>query len=98
MLLKLRRLFKTVGREGLVLFYVCKASATPPWVRLAAIAMLAYVISPIDLVSDLIPILGWADDFALLVFGIPWLLSRVPAAILADATEQASARWAKFGF
>lgn len=98
MLLKLRRLFKTVGREGLILFYVCRSATTPPWIRLAAVAMLVYVISPIDFVSDLIPVLGWADDFALLVFGIPWVLSRVPANILASATEQATARWARFGF
>ncbi len=98
MLLKLRRLFQMVGRDGLVLFYVCRQAATPPWVRVAALGMVLYVLSPIDLISDFLPILGWADDFALLVFGIPWLLKKVPIGTLTAAQELAAQRWSRFGF
>jgi uncharacterized membrane protein YkvA (DUF1232 family) len=42
----------------------------PPWLRLVLLAALAYVISPIDLAPDFIPVLGWADDIGVIALAI----------------------------
>jgi uncharacterized membrane protein YkvA (DUF1232 family) len=43
--------------------------------------MLAYAISPIDLLPDWIPLLGWADDVLLLSWGASCLRQRLPASL-----------------
>ncbi len=97
MLLKLRTLLRAFGRNGLVLFYAIRKAGTPKWIRLAAIAMAFYVLSPIDLITDLLPIIGWADDLALLTFGVPWLLSKIPANLRQEAEQEAVASsWARW--
>lgn len=48
---------------------------SPPRARLLVLAMIAYVVSPIDLISDFIPVIGWLDDAAVVAFGT-WLVER----------------------
>jgi uncharacterized membrane protein YkvA (DUF1232 family) len=95
-LLRLRKLLKSAGREGLILFYAIRHPMANPKLRLAAIAMFLYVLSPIDLIPDIAPLLGWADDAALLLLGIPFLLKKLPANILSEATASAERLLAKF--
>ena len=94
--LRLRKLLKSVGREGLILFYAIRHPGISPSLRLAAIAMLLYVLSPIDLIPDIAPLLGWADDAALLLLGIPFLLKKLPVNILSEASASAERLLAKF--
>jgi uncharacterized membrane protein YkvA (DUF1232 family) len=89
MFLRLFRLFRILGRELLVLWHACRNPSTPPFVKLIAIVLALYVMSPIDLVSDLIPVLGWLDDVTLLAFGIPVLLKLVPQQALNQAQNAA---------
>jgi uncharacterized membrane protein YkvA (DUF1232 family) len=97
MLLKLKVLLRAFGRNGLVLLYALRDSRTPSWVRLLSLLMVLYVLSPIDIISDLLPIIGWADDFAVLTFGVPWLLSKIPQAVKLQAQQQVAARsWARW--
>lgn len=56
--------------------------ATPGWFRLGVVLLALYAVSPIDLVSDLIPVLGWADDLVLLPLALRWLLGRLPAEVV----------------
>lgn len=92
MLIRLGRLLRTVGRELVVLWFACRHPATPRSVKLAALLMAAYVLSPIDILPDWIALLGWADDVTLLALAVPALLRRVPQQVLAQARERA-ARW-----
>lgn len=68
---KLTRYAKSVGRVmvdyALVLFHVLKDPDTPAWATAAIISALAYFISPIDVIPDFIPVVGYTDDFAALV-------------------------------
>ena len=51
--------------------------------------MVAYALSPIDLIPDMIPVLGYLDDLLILPFGI-WLAVRLmPAALMAELRAQA---------
>jgi len=87
-ILKLRRLAKTIGREALILAFAVRDPATPLPLKLAAVAALAYVISPIDLVPDL-PLIGWVDDLLVATLGVPFLLRRLPPAVYVRAAARA---------
>jgi uncharacterized membrane protein YkvA (DUF1232 family) len=97
MLNRLRRLARLAGSEITVLWFACRHPSTPSGVKLAALLLGLYVVSPIDLIPDAIPVLGWLDDATLLAFGIPALLRFLPADALADsrlASERLLARFA----
>lgn len=82
-MLRLRRFLKAIGKEGLILAWAIRHPATPAAVRLGALALFAYAISPIDFVPD-VPGLGWLDDAAILMLGIPFLLKRLPPTVVAE--------------
>jgi uncharacterized membrane protein YkvA (DUF1232 family) len=88
---KLRDWARTLKRESLALYYAARDPRTPWPVKLLAGAIVAYALSPIDLIPDFIPVLGLLDDFLLLP-GAIWLALRlVPAEVMADARERAGA-------
>lgn len=87
-ILKLRRLAKEMGREALILAFAVRDPATPLPLRLAAVAALAYVISPVDLVPDL-PVIGWVDDLLVVSLGVPFLIRRLPPAVYVRASARA---------
>lgn len=59
---KLGRILTMFRKELLLAWAVLRDVRTPRAAKLAVVLAMLYVISPIDLVSDLIPILGWLDD------------------------------------
>ena len=50
--LRIRRLFRTTGREALILWYAFRNPATPGAIKLGSVLLLAYLLSPIDLLPD----------------------------------------------
>ena len=75
---------------------------TPWYVRIAAACVIAYAASPIDLIPDFIPVLGYLDDLILLPLGIALVIRLTPAhiriaavrsAIRADAEIKGRSRW-----
>jgi uncharacterized membrane protein YkvA (DUF1232 family) len=83
---------KTLKRQVMVLWFACRHPATPWLPKLVAIAVVAYALSPIDLIPDFIPILGYLDDAILLPLGI-WLVIRLlPTPVLEQCRQQA-AEW-----
>ena len=63
----------------------------PGRVRLLLWLLLAYVASPIDLVPDFIPVIGYLDDLIVVPLGIALALKLVPAQVMADCRAQALA-------
>ncbi len=62
-----------------------------PWYAKALTALvIAYAFSPIDLIPDFIPILGYLDDLILLPVGIFLVLRLVPAEVMRESRERAS--------
>ncbi|GAB3541921.1 hypothetical protein GCM10027343_13110 [Noviherbaspirillum agri] len=97
MLLRLRRLFRAVGRDIVVLWYACRHPSTPWRLRLAALLLVIYVFSPLDIIPDWLVLFGWIDDVSLIALGIPALLNLMPEQALHDARVSAegllSRRW-----
>ena len=59
----------------------------PLWLKLSTAGLVIYIISPIDLIPDLIPFLGIADDLVLVPLGVRFLLSKLPSNIRDDVTR-----------
>ncbi len=64
---------------------------TPWYAKLFTALVVAYAFSPIDLIPDFIPVLGFIDDAILLPVGIWIALKLVPAPVLAEVRAQAQA-------
>ncbi|BFN28250.1 hypothetical protein PSCT_04399 [Pseudomonas sp. SCT] len=83
---------KALKRQVMVLWFACRHPATPWLPKLVAIAIVAYALSPIDLIPDFIPILGYLDDVILLPLGI-WLVIRLLPPLVLGHRRQQAADW-----
>jgi uncharacterized membrane protein YkvA (DUF1232 family) len=79
----------TLKREVMVLWFACRDPRTPWYARVLTMLIVAYALSPIDLIPDFIPILGYLDELILLPVGIYLVLKLMPAQALADARSRA---------
>ena len=59
------------------------------WVRLLALLVAAYALSPVDLIPDFIPVLGYLDDLILVPLGLALVIRLLPESVLASARAQA---------
>jgi uncharacterized membrane protein YkvA (DUF1232 family) len=98
MLFRLQRLFRSAGRDITALWYACRNPATPRGIKIAAALMVAYLISPIDLLPDAIPIIGVLDDITLATLAIPFLLRMLPAQARIEADQRSDAFLSRFAF
>jgi uncharacterized membrane protein YkvA (DUF1232 family) len=71
-------------KDLLMVWEMLKSPAAPKRAKFVALAAIAYVISPIDLVPDIAPILGWIDDAAVLVGLLSLSLKMLPADLHAE--------------
>lgn len=94
---RFRRFVRSAGREMLMLLFALRDPATPRSVKIATLLLIGYVLSPIDLVPDVLLLFGWADDVAVLMAGVPYLIRRLPAAVHARASIQVDQLLARFG-
>jgi len=66
------------------LWYALRHPLAPGWLKPSAALLLLYLVSPLDLIPDTIPIIGVLDDLVLLPLAVRWLLSKLPGALRAD--------------
>ncbi len=82
----------TLKRDVMTLWFALKHPDTPWYARVLAAVITAYALSPVDLIPDFIPILGYLDDLILVPAGV-WLLLRiVPEQVLTDS-RSLSEQW-----
>jgi uncharacterized membrane protein YkvA (DUF1232 family) len=80
---------RRLKQQALTVYFVARDPHTPLIVRALAILVAAYALSPIDLIPDFIPVLGYLDDLVLIPLGIALLIRLTPAEILERARDQA---------
>jgi uncharacterized membrane protein YkvA (DUF1232 family) len=95
---RFRRFVRMAGREVLMLLFALRDPDTPRMVKLGTLFIIGYVVSPIDLVPDVLLLFGWADDLAVLMMGVPFLINRLPPAVQARAAFRVEELLARFGF
>jgi uncharacterized membrane protein YkvA (DUF1232 family) len=81
-IMSLRRWASALKRQVLTLWFCYRHPQTPWLPKSVAICVVAYALSPIDLIPDFIPVLGYLDDVILLPLGILLVLRLMPADIL----------------
>jgi uncharacterized membrane protein YkvA (DUF1232 family) len=85
----LRRWARALKQQSLVVYHAARDPRTPWPVRLLAVAVAAYAFSPIDLIPDFIPVLGYLDDLVLVPLGV-WLVVRwLPVDVMETAKAKA---------
>jgi uncharacterized membrane protein YkvA (DUF1232 family) len=87
---KLRLLARRLKNEITTLYLAARDPRTPWYAKAIIAGVVAYALSPIDLVPDFIPILGYLDDLLLLPVGIYLALQLIPGEVLTDARRRAA--------
>jgi uncharacterized membrane protein YkvA (DUF1232 family) len=72
-------------KRDVVAIYLAARDPRVPWhVKVIALAVAAYALSPIDLIPDFIPVLGYLDDIIIVPLGIALVRRMIPAALLEE--------------
>lgn len=79
--------------KGLVfsLYFAYRDPRTPWYARVVAACVVGYAFSPIDLIPDPIPVLGYLDDLILIPLGVALAVRLIPADVWTDAQAQSTA-------
>jgi uncharacterized membrane protein YkvA (DUF1232 family) len=86
---KLKEWAQHLKGETFALYYAARDSRTPWYAKLFVASIVAYAFSPIDLIPDFVPVLGYLDDLILIPIGIALAIKLVPDYILADCRARA---------
>jgi uncharacterized membrane protein YkvA (DUF1232 family) len=86
---RLKERARLLKRETLTLYFASRDPRTPWYAKVIAAAVVAYALSPFDLIPDFIPVVGYLDDLIIVPAGIALVLRMVPATVLADCRERA---------
>jgi len=84
---QLKQKTKHLKRETTALYFAYRDPRTPWHARAFSALVVAYMLSPIDLIPDFIPILGYLDDLVLVPLGISLALKMIPRDVMADARK-----------
>ena len=86
---------KQLKQETYALYLAYRDPRTPWYARLFAAVVVGYAFSPLDLVPDFIPVLGYLDDLVLVPLGIALALKMIPAPVMSECRERAQATLAQ---
>jgi len=92
---KWRQRMQQLKQETFALYLAYKDPRVSWYARLWVALVVGYALSPIDLIPDFIPVLGYLDDLFLIPAGIWVALKLVPAPVLAECRERAAAELAE---
>lgn len=79
-----REIKKDIG----ALYFAYKRPDVPFYAKLVSILVVGYALSPIDLIPDFIPVLGYLDDLILLPLGITFAIKLIPEQIMDECRQQ----------
>lgn len=77
-------------RETFTLYLVCRHPAVPWYAKVLALIVVGYALSPIDLIPDFIPVLGYLDDLVLIPLGIMLVIRLTPADVVAECRARSA--------
>ncbi len=94
MLSSFKRWARSLKRDVIALWIAARDLRTPWHAKALAVAVAAYALSPIDLIPDFIPVIGYLDDLLIVPIGIALTVRLIPPELMAEfrrkAAEQAS--------
>ena len=84
LLAELKQRARYLKAETFALYLAARDPRTPWYAKLLVAGIVAYAVSPIDLIPDFVPVLGYLDDLILIPAGIALAIKLVPDSVLAD--------------
>ena len=91
MLAAIKAWARTLRRDAHALYLVARDPRVPWYAKALAIAIAGYALSPIDLIPDFIPIIGYLDDLIVVPLGIALVVRLIPPNIMAEHRALAEA-------
>ncbi len=88
---RIRSWARQLKAETIALWFCCRHPATPLAAKILATVVVAYALSPIDLIPDFIPVIGYLDDVILIPIGIYFTLKLIPLPVIDECRIQARA-------
>jgi uncharacterized membrane protein YkvA (DUF1232 family) len=92
MLTKAKTWAKALKRDVVALWIAARDPRVPIHAKLVASAVAAYALSPIDLIPDFVPVLGYLDDLLVIPLGIMLAIRLMPAPLMAEFRDEAIRR------
>ncbi|MEC0300873.1 YkvA family protein [Peribacillus frigoritolerans] len=86
---KIKTWARSLKRQIFTLYFACKDERVPWHAKVFTACVVAYAFSPIDIIPDFIPILGYLDDVILVPLGVMIALKMIPKNVLADCEVKA---------
>lgn len=86
---KVKAKAKEIKQNVFVLYLAYRDPRVPWYAKLLALCVVAYAFSPIDLIPDFIPILGYLDDLIIVPLGITLALKLIPQEVIQDSRDKA---------
>lgn len=87
---KIKQWAKSIKKDILVVWLIAKDQRTPVSVKFLAFIIAAYALSPIDLIPDFIPVLGYLDDLIIVPLGLLLVIRLTPQYIIDDCRNRAA--------
>ena len=81
---------RTIKRDVVALWIAARDNRTPIVAKIVAGAVAAYALSPVDLIPDFVPVLGYVDDLLIVPLGILLAVRLIPAPLMAEYRQLAS--------
>jgi uncharacterized membrane protein YkvA (DUF1232 family) len=82
---------RAIKRDAHALYLAARDPRVPWYAKALALAVAAYAASPIDLIPDFVPVLGYLDDLIIVPLGIALVIRLIPAPIMAEHRALADA-------
>ncbi len=82
-------------RDIVAVYFSARDKRTPAIAKVLSLLVAAYALSPIDLIPDFIPIIGYLDDLVIVPLGLMLVLRMIPAVVLQDSRVKAVATLAR---
>ncbi|MBX4936948.1 YkvA family protein [Rhizobium binae] len=83
---------KSLKRDIVALWLAARDTRVPWYAKVVAGTVAAYALSPVDLIPDFIPVLGYLDDLVIVPLGILLAIRLIPAAVMSELREEAARR------
>ena len=85
---RLPLLWAVLRGDARQLWFALRHPDAPGWLKVGTALIVLYVVSPIDLIPDFIPFVGFLDDLVIAPLAIRWLLKRLPPHIAQASGER----------
>ena len=90
MLSRIKTWARSLKRDGHAIYLASRDPRVPWYAKALAVAVAGYALSPIDLIPDFIPVIGYLDELIILPLGIWLVVSLIPDAVMMEYRAKAS--------